>query len=223
MIKFLRKIAVQFCFTVSLLVGFSIWAQAQIINTIAGNGVHGYTGDGGPADTCEVNSASGVAVDGNYNIYIGDFNNNRVRVIKGGIITTYAGNGVAGYTGDGGPATDAELSLPAGVAVDSKGNVYIADFQNQVIRKVTAQTGIITTIAGNWNQGYSGDGGQATDAELHSPLNVAIDTAGNVFIADTYNFCIRRVDAKTGVITQLLQELIYQDTQATVALPPMHK
>ena len=201
MIKFSRKIVSSFCFTIGLLLGINLFAQSQIINTIAGNGVHGYIGDGGPSTASEVNSASGVAVDGYYNVYIGDFNNNRVRVIKGGIITTYAGNGTAGYSGDGGPATDAQLSLPAGVATDNKGNVYIADFQNQVIRKVTAQTGIITTIAGNSNQGFSGDGGQATDAELHSPLNVAVDTAGNVFIADTYNFCIRKVDAKTGIIT----------------------
>lgn len=117
------------------------------------------------------------------------------------MITTVAGNGIPGYSGDGGAATSASLNYPSGVALDTAGNLYIADGDNNRIRKVTAATGIITTIAGTGIQGYSGDGGDATLAELYCPYQVTIDKAGNLYIADEGNNCIRKLTATTGVIT----------------------
>ena len=122
-------------------------------------------------------------------------------VIVPGVITTVAGNGTAGYSGDSGAATGAELNQPYGIAMDVVGNLYIADYYNNRIRKVDAATGAITTVAGNGNQGYSGDGGPATGAELYYPDGVAVDAAGNLYIADAYNQRIRKVTAATGVIT----------------------
>ncbi len=128
---------------------------------------------------------------------------NRIRKVSAstGIITTVAGNGSPDYSGDGGAATAAGLYYPYGVAVDAAGNLYIADTVDNRIRKVSASTGIITTVAGNGSPGYSGDGGAATAAELYYPYGVAVDAAGNLYIADTGNNRIRKVSASTGIIT----------------------
>ena len=127
---------------------------------------------------------SGVAVDTAGNLFIADPSNNRVRkVTPGGVISTVAGNGTAGFSGDGGPATSAQLNYPTGVAVDAAGNLFIADEANNRVRKVTPG-GVISTVAGNGTQGYSGDGGPATSAQLYYPYGVAVDAAGNLFIAD---------------------------------------
>ena len=119
------------------------------------------------------------------------------------MITTIAGNGTSGYTGDGGAATGAELNEPVGVALDSAANIYIADLNNNVIRKVTASTGSIATIAGNGTGGYTGDSGPATSAELNEPFGFALDGAANLYIADSNNNVIRQVTAATGVITTI--------------------
>ena len=170
------------------------------ITTAAGNGQQGYSGDGGPATAASLNSPYAVAVDSAGNLYIVDSNNNRIRkVASDGTITTAAGNGQQGYSGDGGPATAASLGSPGGVAVDSAGNLYIADSSNLRIRKVTSG-GTITTLAGNGAQGYSGDGGPATAASLWGPSCVAVDAAGNLYFADTWNSRIRKV-ALGGTIT----------------------
>jgi uncharacterized protein (TIGR03437 family) len=162
------------------------------MTVVAGNGIQGFSGDGGPATSASLNQPSGVAVDAAGNLYIADFNNNRIRKVSpGGTITTIAGNGVATFSGDGEPATSASLSGPVGVAVDSAGNLYIADKYNQKIREVSG--GVITTIAGNGNQGFSGEGVPATTASLNFPEAVAVDSAGNVYIADTGNNRIREV------------------------------
>jgi uncharacterized protein (TIGR03437 family) len=175
---------------------------AGIISTIAGNGGYGFSGDGGPAASAELNLPYGVALDGAGNLFIVDSSNNRIRkVTPAGIITTIAGNGNHGYSGDGGPAISAEINLPYGVAVDVAGNLFIADTGNQRIRKVTP-AGIITTIAGNGNEGYSGDGGPAASAELYLPYGVAVDGAGNLFIADAYNNRIRKV-TPAGIISTI--------------------
>ena len=180
-----------------------VTASTGIITTVAGNGTWGYSGDGGAATSAELFSPLGVAVDASGNIYIADSGNNRIRKVTAstGIITTVAGNGTGGYSGDSGVATSAELNSPFGVAVDASGNIYIVDSGNNRIRKMTASTGIITTVAGNGTGGYSGDSGVATSAELNSPYGVAVDASGNIYIADTYNLVIRTVTASTGIIT----------------------
>jgi uncharacterized protein (TIGR03437 family) len=162
-----------------------------IITTVAGNLNRGYSGDGGLGVKAQLNAPFGVAVDSNRNVFIADSNNARIRrVSTGGIITTVAGNGTQHYGGDGGPATNAQLASPCGVVLDSAGNLFIADSGNNRIRKVSP-TGIISTIAGKGSQGYSGDGGAATSAELNGPNSLSVDSTGNVFVADTQNNAIR--------------------------------
>src|ERR1022692_533431 len=177
-------------------------AAAGVITTVAGNGAAGYSGDGGPATSAKLDQPYAVAVDGPGNIYIADTANNVIRKVAAatGIITTVAGNGAAYYSGDGGPATNAQLVYPPGVAVDGSGNLYISDLSN-VVRKVAAATGIITTVAGNGAAGYSGDGGPAFSAGLSGPQGVAVDGSGNLFVADTGNAVMRKVAAATGIVT----------------------
>ena len=170
-----------------------------IITTVAGGGGPGL-GDGGPATSASLVNASDVAVDAAGNLYIADIGSNRVRKVNpSGIISTVAGNGDFGFSGDGGPATDASLRYPSGVAVDAAGNLYIAEYGNSRVRKVNP-SGIITTVAGNDNRGFSGDGGPATSASLGDPLGVALDAAGNLYIADTLSSRIRKVNP-SGIIT----------------------
>ncbi|HTB12228.1 MAG TPA: hypothetical protein VK752_11680 [Bryobacteraceae bacterium] len=171
------------------------------ITTIAGNGTAGFTGDNGPATSAELNGPIGIAVDSSGNLYIADSGNNRVRKVTNGTITTIAGNGTAGFTGDnsGNGATNAELNDPVGVAVDSSGNVYVADYANNRIRKIS--NGVITTVAGNGTTGFTGDNGQASTAGVYEPRGVAVDSAGNVYIADSHNYRVRKVTVSTGVIS----------------------
>jgi sugar lactone lactonase YvrE len=175
----------------------------SIITTVAGTGLQGYSGDGGPATGATLNSPVGVAPDSNGNFFIAEQFGHRIRRVDvlTGIITTVAGTGLQGYSGDGGPATSATLNAPSAVALDADGNLFIADFNNGCIRRVDVLTGIITTVAGTGLQGYSGDSGPATSARLAGPRGVALDSANNLFIADTSNQRIRRVDAVTGIIT----------------------
>ena len=174
------------------------------IATVAGNGEYGFSGDGGPATEAALADPSGIAVDSNGNLYIADSTNNRVRFVDAtnGFITTIAGDGDLGFSGDDGPASSASLYNPGGVAFDGSGNLLIADTGNNVIRQVTTD-GIITTIAGNGEWGFEGDGGPAILASLADPSGVATDEAGNLFIADTFNDRIRRVDFTTGIIATL--------------------
>ena len=174
--------------------------MAGYIYTIAGNGTTGYLGDGGAAVYAQLNSPRYLTIDSNGNTYIAQYGNNCIRkVATNGIITTVAGNGSAGYAGDGGQATEAQFNKPMGVAVDNNGNLYIADYGNNCIRKV-ATNGIIATVAGNGSAGYAGDGGQATEAQLNKPYGVAVDSNGNIYIADYGNNRIRKVTAD-GIIT----------------------
>jgi len=171
-----------------------------LLTAVAGNGIAGFSGDGGPATSASLHNPVDVAVDTAGNVYIADSGNQRIRkVTPGGAITTVAGRGVAGFAGDGGPATAASLRTPSAVAADSVGNLYISDQGNARIRKVTPQ-GIITTIAGNGTAAFSGDGGPATSASLNSPQGLALDAAGNLYIADSENHRIRKV-SPDGTIT----------------------
>ncbi len=178
-------------------------ASTGIISTIAGNGTKAYGGDGSTATSANLNNPSGVAVDDSGNIYIADVNNHRIRKVNTstGIISTVAGNGTLGYGGDGSTATSANLNYPSGIAVDDSGNIYIADEYNYRIRKVSASTGIISTVAGNGAYGYGGDGSAATSANLYNPNRVAVDVSGNIYIADQVNYRIRKVSASIGIIT----------------------
>ena len=170
------------------------------ITTVAGIRTRGFSGDGGPATSAQINSPRGVALDGAGNLYIVDTGNNRIRKVDtSGIITTVAGTGDAGFSGDGGPATSARLSGPRGVALDDAGNLYIADRDNNRIRKVDT-SGTITTVAGTGDAGFSGDGGPALSATLNGPSGVALDGAGNLYIAEFGNSRIRKVDT-SGTIT----------------------
>jgi sugar lactone lactonase YvrE len=188
-------------FTIILLALFEISANGQIINTIAGNGTNGFSGDGGVAYAAELNYPSNAVLDASGNIFIADQSNNRIRKVSTSIITTIAGNGIYGYTGDGGAATSSELYNPQGLALDASGNIFIADTYNNRLRKVTVSTGIITTVAGNGTQGSIGDGGAATAAELSLPMGVALDASGNIFIVDQGSNKIRKVTVSTGIIT----------------------
>jgi len=216
-----------------------------IITTVAGDGTAGYSGDGISATNAELDEPEGVAVDASGNLFIADSYNNRIRKVgTNGLITTVAGDGTGGYSGDGISATNTELEFPKGVAVDATGNLFIADSSNERIREVGTNglittvagngstsvlyspssvavdvtgnifiadsnnnriremgtNGIITTIAGNGTQGYSGDGGAATNMELNDPSGVAVDATGNLFIADSFNSRIREVGTN-GIIT----------------------
>jgi len=175
---------------------------AGVITTIAGNGTAGGSGDGGPAISAQLNLPRGIAVDSTGNVFIADSGNNRVRkVTPAGTISTVAGNGIASFSGDGGPATAAAIWVPTDVAVDASGNLFIADGGNHRVRKVTSPGGVISTVAGSASPGFSGDGGLATSAQLNSPYNIDVDAAGNLFIADRGNYRIRRVAG--GVINTI--------------------
>ncbi len=169
------------------------------VTAVAG-GSGAYPGDGGPAIGASLNYPTGVAVDVLGNLYIADLGDARIRKVDiNGIIATAAGNGLAGYSGDDGPATNASLNNPYGVAVDALGNLFIADFSNARIRRVNIN-GIISTVAGNGSSTFSGDGGAATNASLDSPTSVAVDASGNLFIADLGNARIRKVTTN-GIIS----------------------
>jgi len=173
---------------------------AGVITTVAGNGISSYSGDGGPAERASLGRPFDVALGPDGALYIADPDNNCIRKVDPkGIITTVAGDGTCGYSGDGGPATHARLNNPLGVAVGPDGSLYIADESNHRIRRVR-RDGIIVTIAGNGRKGYSGDGGRATKASLNTPSDVAVGPDSSFYIADLNNQRIRKVDPR-GIIT----------------------
>ncbi len=194
----MKKLFIQIIFIASFFI--SLNNNAQIINTFAGNGLYGFSGDGGSATNAQLYGAMYVAFDGAGNAYIADRVNARIRkVTTAGIISTFAGNGNTNSAGDGGLAINASIGDPYSVAVDISGNVYIAEAGNNRIRKINT-SGIISTIAGTGVAGFSGDGGQAVNAKLDEPHSVAVDAAGNIYITDHNNSRIRKINT-SGIIS----------------------
>ena len=196
---------------------------AGIISTVAGfpQEKTQFSGDGGPATSASIYISSNhiaLAVDGAGNLYIADDGHHRIRKVSpSGIITTVAGNGKIDFSGDGGPATSASLYRPSGVALDSDGNIYIADTQNVRIRKVDT-SGNISTVAGNGAIGYSGDGGLAVNAALFYPMGVAVDGAGNMYVADKNAYVVRKVNKVESSLRWRAMERL--DSLAMAAQPP---
>jgi sugar lactone lactonase YvrE len=185
--------------------------QAGRVEVLAGSGPGGFEqggfrGDGGPAVAARLNCPSGLAYDANGNLFVADSINNRVRMIDPeGIITTVAGAGPpgldrGGYVGDGGPATEARLEFPVGLAIDGTSNLYIADHGNDAIRKVDP-AGTITTFAGTGIEGYSGDGGPSAKAQLHGPFSLAFDRLGDLFVTERENAIVRKIDPRGRIST----------------------
>ncbi|RYE20786.1 MAG: hypothetical protein EOP51_17095, partial [Sphingobacteriales bacterium] len=183
----------------------SVTSTAKIF-TIAGNGINAFAGDGGAAKSASLANPYAMAKDSKGNIYLATADS-RIRRIDAatGIITTVAGTGVAGFSGDGGLAKNAQLNIPrgalTGIAVDATGNVYIADTFNQRIRKITVTTGIITTLIGNGTPGFSGDLGLAANSFIADPEGIAVDAAGNIYFTDQYGSLVRKIAVGTNKVT----------------------
>jgi sugar lactone lactonase YvrE len=192
-----------------------------VVGTGAAGGLGGFSGDGNFAVFAELKHPGGIALDGSGNLYIADTENNRIRKINAisGIISTIAGNGSAGFSGDGGLATQAQMK-PSSIDVDAAGNIYFCDEQNSRLRKITAATGIITTIAGTGTNGYNGDNIPAVTAQLSGPGGVCVDAAGNIYIADSGNKRVRMIDKITAIKENLAganEFTVYPNPIATVS------
>jgi trimeric autotransporter adhesin len=195
----MKKQTFLLCSALSL--GLSFSAHSQTIVTIAGNGMTGYVSDGVAATSTQLNGPAAVAVDDLGNVYVADAYNSRIRKISTtGIITTIAGTGVAGYSGDGAAATLAQIKTPLGIAVDHSGNIYFTDSDNGRIRKISA-TGNISTLAGDGSLGFSGDGGPATAAVLYKPLGIFADNLANLYFADGFNQRVRTINNTGSIAT----------------------
>ena len=177
-------------------------AEAAIIGMFAGTGSKGFAGDGGPATEAELNGPTGVAIGPDRALYICDTENQRIRkVAPDGKITTFAGTGDAGWSGDAGPATRAKLNEPYEVRFDKQGNVFWVERLSHVVRRCDAGSGIISTVAGTGRAGFAGDGGPATQAQLNEPHSIGFDAKGDLYICDIRNQRIRKVDLATGIIS----------------------
>jgi len=179
--------------------------KSNIITAFAGTGIGNYSGDNGPALLADFNQPFGIAISNSGDMYVSDGADEHIRKINmlTDTITTIAGNGQKGYSGDSGQAISAKFNYPTGLTFDLHNNLYVADFNNNCIRKINLNTGIITTFAGTSIQGFSGDGKLAIHAEMNRPIDVKADTSGNIYIADSRNNRIRMVNASTGIITTI--------------------
>ncbi|MBM3773578.1 MAG: hypothetical protein FJW37_00255 [Acidobacteria bacterium] len=173
------------------------------VTTVAGTGIAGFSGDGGPAAKAQLANPYGLVIGPDGALYVCEVDNHRIRRVdlKSGKISTVAGSGERGWAGDGGPALKAALNEPYEVRFDKAGNMFFVEMQNHLVRRVDAKTQTISTVAGNGSAGFSGDGGPATSAQLRQPHSIAFDPEGRLLICDIGNHRIRQVDLKTGVIT----------------------
>lgn len=186
----------------SLLAWGSPPVEAQVTMTLAGTGVKGFSGDGGPAAAAQLNNPYAVARGPDGYLYICDVDNQRIRRISPtGIISTFAGNGNKGYAGDGGPAASATLNEPYEMAWDKTGNLYFVERMNHTVRRIDARSGVIGTVAGTGSPGFGGDGGPGPQAQLNQPHSLAFDAQGNLLICDIANHRIRQVDMTSGTIS----------------------
>jgi DNA-binding beta-propeller fold protein YncE len=174
----------------------------RTIHTIAGTGVSGFSGDGGPGENGQIANPFGLAIGPDQALYFCEVDNHRVRRLdaRAHTLSTVAGTGRQGYSGDGGPAAAADLNEPYEIRFDTGGNLYIVEMQNHVVRRVDSRSGIISTVAGTGEPGFSGDGGPATAAQLHQPHSIELDGQGALYIADIANHRLRRVDLDRGTI-----------------------
>ena len=195
--------------------------ETNTIRTIVGNGNIGFDGDNLPAILSAIGIPGGIAFDQDNNLIFADQTNNRIRKVDAitGLISTIAGNGVFGFSGDNGPAVDAQLSNPVDIVINDQGDVFFSDLLNRRVRKIDAITGVITTIAGNGSAGFSGDGVAATQTAITSPYGLDLDKDNNLYIADQFNNRVRKVDALSGIITTVAGNgefgLVAQNVQAT--------
>ena len=179
----------------------AVLLHAQTVTTFAGNGMAGSSGDGAAASLAEINHVTGLAADASGNLYLADQNNNRVRKVdRNGVITTYAGTGAAGFSGDNGPAAHATLNAPTGVCAAPNGDIYVNDQGNFRVRKISGTSGVITTVAGSGSSVSSGDGGPAISAGLNLPTRCAVDSRGNLYIVDQGAHVIRKVDSSGNIM-----------------------
>ncbi len=189
-------------FALFTMVASITFAAEWTIETVAGTGVAGFSGDGGPATQAQINNPFGVVRGPDGALWFCEYSGQRIRKIDAdGAIRTVAGSGERGYTGDGGPALEASFNLPHEIRFDAEGNLYVADMANHAIRRIDARTGIVTTVAGTGQRGYDGDGGPAMTARLSSPHSIQFGPDGLLYICDIGNHVIRRLDPRTGVIS----------------------
>ncbi len=187
---------------IAVLVAVPGRAEEWVIETFAGTGEQGHSGDGGPAVEARVDNPFGVVRGPDGAIWFTECTGQKIRrVAPDGTISTMAGTGETGYSGDGGPATKATFNLPHEIRFDAEGNYYITDMKNLAFRRVDAKSGVISTFAGTGEEGYSGDGGAAREAQLKQPHSLAFGPDGNLYICDIGNHVLRKVDMTTGVIS----------------------
>jgi len=185
----------------TLLPGYSM-AQDWTIENIAGTGVQGFRGDGGPAILAELDNPFGVIRGPDAAIWFCEYTGQRIRkLLPDGTIQTIAGTGATGYSGDGGPASRATFNLPHEIRFDMRGDLFIVDMANHAVRKINSRTGVISTVAGTGTAGYSGDGGPATEAQLRQPHSIQFGPDGDLYICDTGNHAIRKLNMKTGTLS----------------------